>query len=79
MINAAGSDFVGVEQERSNRQSAGIGAGALLSPSRRGIDTVQIPYGEESGMKNSIVVGCGVCLIKLAVGTVNHDVMAILL
>jgi hypothetical protein len=78
VIDAARCDFIGVEQERGDGQATGIRAGTLLSASRRGIYTVQIPNGEQSGMKNSIIVGCGVCLIQLAMGTINHDVMAIL-
>ena len=79
VVDASGGEFVGIEEQRSNRETGGVGAGALISASRRRIDTVEIPYRNKVCGKNIVRVVGLVGFVEFAVAAVDHDQVAVVL
>ena len=48
VVDASCGEFIRIEEQRSDGETGGVGAGALFSAARRRIDAVEIPYRDES-------------------------------
>src|ERR1035438_10224174 len=56
VVDASRGQLVGIEKQRGNRKTGGVGAGALITPSRRRINAIEVPHHE---------AGCGKCAIRV--------------
>src|SRR6185437_15088450 len=64
---------------RSNRETGGVGAGALIAASRRRVDAIEIPDREHDRADGLAVVVGRPRLVKLLVIAVDDDEVAVLL
>jgi hypothetical protein len=79
VVDVPGGELVGIEEQWSNRQAGGVGAGALISTSRRRINSVEIPHSDKCCRKNILRVVGGIGLVELAVAAVDNDERAVIL
>src|ERR1017187_2083953 len=77
MVDASRGELVGIEEQRCDGESGGVGAGAPFSAPGRRIKTVEVPYREEGSIKGSICVVCLVGFVELAVTAVSYDEVAV--
>ena len=79
VVDASGSEFVGIEEQRSNGEARGVGAGALISAAGRRIDAVEIPHRDEVARRVIVRVVGLIGLVEFAMAAVDNDEMAVLL
>ena len=77
MVDASGSDLVGIEEQWSNRKSGGIGAGALISTPRGRIHSVKVPNCNKNCTKSIGFIVSLVGFVEFALAAVNYDKVAI--
>jgi hypothetical protein len=79
VVDTFGRDLVGIEEQRSDRQSGRIGARTLFPATRWRIYSMKIPYNYAHCCEGGVGVIGVVKLIEFAFGTVYHDQVTIVI